>query len=237
MNTTLISSPENKLYKQFISLLSSKGIKKHSQCIVSGTKIVDELKSSQPLNIVYHKPLGSELSEVILDPILFKNLDVFGTNAPLLIMPTANILDWNPSSPVSGLELFTASQDPGNLGAIIRSAAAFNVNKIILLEEACHPFHPKVTKSSSGSNFKINLQKGPSINQLPVGELYSLDLQGTPIKTLKAPKNLRLLIGEEGQGVPSQLNTQKITIPTSEQVESLNAATAAAIALFQLSNI
>ncbi len=242
-----LTSSSNDLFRQFKSLTDSKGIKKHSQSLVSGPKITCEFLTQHPQLVLYilvfdpdqlielKHMVKNHMTPVLLDKELFNSLDTIGTHKPILVVktPTLEVCDLN--IPPKGLCLLTAMSDPNNLGALIRSAAAFGVTHITLLHEACHPFHPRVTRAACGANFNLLLNKGPSIKDLHC-EIYALDLDGTPINDIQWPKNLRLLIGEEGQGVPKILDVKKITIPISSQVESLNAMTSAAIALHSWSS-
>ena len=179
--------------------------------------------------------LDTSIRQVTLSRSLFRDVDVNGTNTPLLVVPTPDVSPWDATTQ-NGRHLLCALGDPNNLGALIRSACAFGVSSLILLEEACHPYHTKVIKSSSGTVFSMSLKKGPSIHDLPKGlELFGLDASGTPLKTLKLPTSSYFLLGEEGQGLPANLKVQKIAIPINSSVESLNATVAASILFYELS--
>ena len=66
-----------------------------------------------------------------------------------------------------GLEILCPLGDPANVGALIRTAAAMGVERIILLKESAHPYHPKAIRAASGTMFKMSLLQGPSIRDLP----------------------------------------------------------------------
>lgn len=249
MKTKNIESASNPIFKVLQTLDKSRGINKEGQCLISGTKIIEEVLRLERVELddsywVFHseehdlfKLTNAPESLVQLSKPLFKELDVLGTHSPLLCVNIPEIKKWNPDDEAQGIELLCALGDPNNLGALIRSAKAFGVNKLVLLEEACHPFHPKVVKSSSGSCFNLTLAKGPSIKSLTsVKNLFALDGQGTPLHKIKFPENARFLLGEEGQGLPNDLESQKVSIPISDEVESLNATVAASIFLYALSS-
>jgi 16S rRNA (guanine527-N7)-methyltransferase len=129
-----------------------------------------------------------------------------------------------------------------------------------MLKEAAHPFHPRSIKASAGAVLKYSnltslvgreleggglkktidahLFKGPSINELKTIcgkhklKIIALDMAGTPINSFKFPTEFLLLPGLEGTGVPEELNETSLSIPITDSIESLNAAIAAAIAIF-----
>lgn len=128
--------------------------------------------------------------------------------------------------------------DPGNMGTIIRTAWAFDVDGILLTRDCVDPFSPKVVRATMGGIFNLPLidnVTGPDLERLKaVGfnvlcssldaarSCYSLDFSG---------KNL-VVIGSEARGVSSEIRMKCDTlfkIPTNPQVDSLNAAVACAI--------
>ena len=259
MQEPTITSRDNKLFRQWLSLQTSKGIERHGHALVSGRKIVPELLAERggagatlivregdpphpnPLpasgareNI---NPLpsgrgqGEGAQNVILAPDLFEALDEFGTGAPLLVLQVPHIEKRaEDTKPPRGLVLAVAAQDPSNLGAILRSALAFEVSEVVLLAESAHPFLPRVTRASAGANFRIKLAKGPSIKALGP-EWLALDMAGEALDQIKLPKDCALLLGEEGLGIPESFTGRRIKIPIGPRAESLNVAVAAGIVL------
>lgn len=245
----LISSPHNPNFKTWKSLLSSRGAKKEGLCLVSGRKIVPELlvqmpqlckslllpdKNPELLNeaVEDQEDLPSHLKIFELQTQMFSELDEYGTRFPLLIMEWPKIDEWSETLTPEGTEVLAALGEPQNLGALVRSSEAFGVNKIVLLSECAFPYHPKAIRSSAGSVFRIKFVKGPSIQDL-TGPVVVLDREGEDIREFKWPKPLRLLLGEEGQGVPKNLKSAiRLNIPMQGQIESLNAVAATSIALF-----
>lgn len=173
-----------------------------------------------------------------LDRSLFDELDVFGTHTPILVLRTPEIPSTDLSQAPQGLELLCALGDPANLGALIRSAAAFGASKIVLLQESASPFHPKAVRAASGTTLMTPYMKGPSIQEFTnmAGPTVALHMQGEPLGAFKWPKDVRLLIGEEGMGIPKSIPFQRISIPMANGVESLNATVAAGVALYSYSS-
>lgn len=249
-----IESAANATFKRLKSLLSSKGIKKENECILSGQKLVIErLRDPRglPLSILrprggsgerfeFQIPEGLDISEIELADNLFEELDELGTHAALLLIKTPDIPDRALDSAPVGLELVCPVGDPQNLGAIARSARAFGVERLCLTSEAASPFLPKSLKASAGSVLDLNLARLPDLATClqqwlasPLkNQVYALDLTGEPLRSAKLPKDLFLICGEEGPGVPTMAGLQKVMIPTSG-VESLNAAVATAIAIYE----
>jgi RNA methyltransferase, TrmH family len=233
----LITSSANPIYKQWKTLLSSKGLKKEGLFILSGRKLILEFIKDPVCPMVAEiiapggKSVTSAQKKYELSKELFEELDELGTHFNLLILEQPQFKIWNAESDVKGLEILCPIGDPSNLGAFIRSGLAFGSQRIILLKESAHPFLPKVIKASAGAVLYAPLYSGPSIENLNPKGLVALSGRGQSILNFKWPKNCRLLVGEEGPGLGDLDCETKIKIPTSN-VESLNAVVATSIALF-----
>jgi TrmH family RNA methyltransferase len=178
-------------------------------------------------------------STVAVSAELFKSLDVFGTRNPILVMATPEIPEADLGREPEGLEVLCALQDPSNLGALVRSAVAFGASKIILLKESTTPFHPKAVRAASATTLAMRYARGPSIKDLPAiadktrdMPWVALDMLGTRIDDFRWPKSARLILGEEGHGVPESRAFEFVSIPMLGRVESLNATVASSIALY-----
>jgi TrmH family RNA methyltransferase len=119
---------------------------------------------------------------------------------------------------------------------MIRSSCAFHVTSLILLREAAHPFHLKAIRASSGGVFHQEMSWGPGVADLHKEEVLqwitAIDLKGKNLSVWKWPRNVRLLIGEEGVGLKKQAFSKILTIPQTKKANSLNAAIAASIAIY-----
>ncbi|MCB9073548.1 MAG: RNA methyltransferase [Bdellovibrionaceae bacterium] len=248
MRIKKIESNTNSIFKELSTLLTAKGIKKSQKCLMSGEKIIAEHIARQKENnkesfFIYHREEHSLFSLypahqlILLPQHLYAELDVVGTHAPLLCAFTSEIKSWNHKSPSSKREILCALGDPSNLGALIRSAKAFGFEDIVLLKESANPFLPKALKASSGLSLDMHFYEGPSIQELSSEDtsLFALDMHGEPLESFSPPSSLRLLIGQEGLGVPQTLSFQRLAISMDSGVESLNATIAASIALYQIS--
>jgi TrmH family RNA methyltransferase len=240
-----ISSRQNSHFKRWLSLLDSHGIKRQHQCLVSGNRLRKEIGKNSGLSAQellfpsswnVEEDLPCQTKSYILSHSLFQELDVYGTKEPLLVCDIPEISRMDLTQAPNGLEVLCPMGDPGNLGAFIRSCRAFDVQTVILLQEAVHPFHPKVIRTSSGAVFGQSLKWGGSIADLNTAEtlqwITALDLQGKNLSTVKWPKNVRLLIGEEGVGVPCFRFAERLYISQNHPSIPLNATVAGSIALF-----
>ncbi len=240
-----IESEQNHTYKELKKLLTVKGVKKTDTAIIAGKKIVDETMAAFPercaawISSAEHGPppetLPPQTRWYMLAPPLFRELDVSGTNAPLLLVKVPAPGAWHPEDGFAeGCSVMIPFQDPENVGALIRSAVAFGARRIILLAEAAHPYHPKSIRASGGAVLKADLLMGPSIQDIPPElPVACLSGEGTDIRQYEFPKAFGLLPGVEGAGIPGHLRKTAVSIPIRPDVESLNAAAAAAIALYE----
>ncbi len=239
-----IESEQNRIFKDLKKLLSGRGIKKQQMALISGAKPVGEVIEAFPKQCTAWISSGSDSPPPAdfpkqaawykMTPPLFEALDVFGTGAPLLLIRTPEIETWMPETGLpKGCSLFVPFQDPENVGTVIRSAMAFGVDNIVLLAESAHPFHPKSIRASGGAVFHARLLHGPAINDLPDDlPILPLSAEGRDIADIRFPETFGILPGIEGPGLPERLRQQAVSIPIQKEVESLNAATAAAIALY-----
>ena len=251
---TAITSRENRFYRETKKLTDVDGVKKYGKAIISGRKQVAEMIGDyydQCLSLIIHDNYSEEHEEVnaiikkfsdrgslsILKKSLFNEIDLFNTGGPLLIVNTPSIPPWDYSLE-EGCNLLIPFQDPANVGAVIRSAVGFGVRRIILLSEAAHPFHLKAIRSSGGAVFRASLLRGPSMKEIASTSekkslyLIPLDKRGEDIRTFQFPERFLLLPGIEGPGLPEELIEKSLSIPTGDDIESLNAAIAASIAIY-----
>ena len=105
-------------------------------------------------------------------------------------------------------------QDPENAGAVIRSAVAFGVDRVILLLECAHPYHPKTLRASGGAVLHAELWEGPSVEDLPPElPVVPLSAGGTDIAAFTFPETFALLPGLEGPGLPEVWRGRGVASP------------------------
>lgn len=133
-------------------------------------------------------------------------------------------------------------QDPGNLGTIIRTAEGAGVTGIIMSRETVDIYNPKVVRSTMGSIFRVPFCYVENLVEW-IKKLngcgfmtYSAHLQGTSFYDQDYRKATVFAIGNEGNGLTIELTeaaNQKIKIPMMGKVESLNAATASTVLMYE----
>ncbi|MCF7823354.1 MAG: RNA methyltransferase [Candidatus Marinimicrobia bacterium] len=133
--------------------------------------------------------------------------------------------------------------DPGNLGTILRTALWFGVTDILLGPDCVDPYNPKVVRASMGAiagmnlHFTDNLVTSSREWKTANGEIAALHMSGTDLGKYQPEKGLFLIIGSEAHGVSDQLLSVSTSLSINKigQGESLNAAMALGIALYELS--
>ncbi len=134
-------------------------------------------------------------------------------------------------------------QDPGNLGTIVRSSVAFNVDTIILSNDSVDLYNEKVVRATQGLIFYINVVRG-NIEEI-VGNLKKKDYKiyatkvngGKSLKNIEDLKKFAIIMGNEGNGVrPSLFNAcdEYLYIDMNKNCESLNVGVATSIILYEL---
>lgn len=136
-------------------------------------------------------------------------------------------------------------QDPGNLGTIIRSAVAFDVDTIVLSERTVDLYNPKVLRATQGMFFHVRVVSKLALEVISM--LQNLDIpvygtsvvNGVDVRSLNESekKNFALVVGNEGNGVRDEILSvcnKNLYIEMNKNVESLNVAIAASILLYEL---
>lgn len=136
-------------------------------------------------------------------------------------------------------------QDPGNLGTIIRSAVAFNIDTIVLSNDTVDLYNPKVVRANQGMMFHVNIIKRNTFSFIK--ELKDNDYKiigtkvtnGHDVRTSSIYSHFALVIGNEGHGISrdiEELCDEYLYIKMNENCESLNASVAASILLYEINS-
>ena len=245
MKVNEITSADNSEFKTFLKLTRARGIKKHGLALLSRPKQVREVLKDFPnqcAGIILSDfdetslEFGTEeISIYHLGSNLFRQVDLFDTGQPILLVRVPRFTHWHEEVRAKGCTLCIPFQDPANVGAVIRSAAAFGVSGIVMLKEAAHPFLPKSVRAAGSALFRVPLFQGPSLDELKVsdGSVVTLSPDGKDIGVYRFPDTFCLVPGLEGPGLPGNLReSTALAIPMEPGVESINAALATGIALY-----
>ncbi|MCI9110918.1 MAG: RNA methyltransferase [Bacilli bacterium] len=238
----LYSSLENSKIKELKKLNQKKYRDKTNLFLVEGEHLLLEAHKSGYLKEVLLLE-GTDLSLDIPINYMTSNVEKY---ISALDTPTGMIgICEKKSQDIIGDKILILDdvQDPGNLGTIIRSAVAFNIDTIILSEKCADVYSSKVSRASQGMLFHINILTKNL-------EEFVLELQtqgyrvlgtkvtlGNNLKTLEKMKKFAIIMGNEGNGVKKELLDicdEYIYIKMNESCESLNVAVATSIILYEL---
>jgi len=140
--------------------------------------------------------------------------------------------------------ILSSVRDPGNLGAIIRSSVAFGVDRIIISSDTADVYNPKTVRSAMGSLFKVKIDR---ISALPEcirvlrgasRRVFAAELTNSAVslRDVSTRPTDVFVIGNEGHGIADDVSNScdgSVYIPISEKTESLNAAVAAAVFMWE----
>jgi len=133
-------------------------------------------------------------------------------------------------------------QDAGNVGAILRTAAAFGVSAAVLGRGCADPWSPKALRAAQGGHFRLaivdSVDLASSLEHFAAPVVCTVPRGGTALRELDLRGRIGWIFGSEGQGVSPELAAHaalRATIPMSEGFESLNVAAAAAVCLYERS--
>ena len=202
------------------------------------------------------KSRGVECDEVL--PSLMKSLSDTETSQGILAVLSFTQL------PITNYPTFLLIpdqiRDPGNLGALIRSADAAGVDAVLIPPETTDPFAPKVVRAGMGAHFRLPIlsmgweeirqllagsashltrqdESNPSGATHPRMRVMLADMEGESCWETDLRRPLALIVGGEAEGASEQarrLASQKISIPMAGRAESLNAAAAGSVLMFEV---
>jgi len=253
-----ITSAVNPLLKQGRRAIARGGVTGDGLCVAETFHLLEEaVRSPCEIEAVLAAESAAPAAEalirraattrlLVLDDRLFQGLAATETSQGViaLVKPPA----WNAAqlfSPEPLIVILDTLQDPGNAGTIARTAEAFGATGILFLKGTVNPFNPKTLRASAGSLFRI-----PFLHSLEAAQAQSmLEQNGVrvcaavptrPERPAPPPAVVDLtgrcgfVIGSEGRGVSEEMRATalEISIPTVG-VESLNAAVAAGILLYE----
>lgn len=251
----VITSVENPKVKQARSLLNRRGRSRQNQCLAEGVRLIeDAMRAGIDPALIFFVPGAQESprAAALLDaaeadgvPVWELRPEVFGTlsdtvtsQGVLAVVPVPNLVPVD--SPAMVLVLDQV-RDPGNLGTILRSAEAAGAGQVLLIEGCADAWGPKVLRAGMGAHFRLPVAE--RLNWKQLGELlrerplWVADARGSlAYDTVDWTKPCALVVGGETTGISpeaSKLCTGAVSIPMAGRAESLNAAMAATVLLFE----
>ncbi len=240
----LITSLDNKKIKLYTSLNETKNRNINKLFLVMGEHLVKEAINVNNLVDI----LVLENCEIDFDV----NMEITYVTESIMkkisrmpsipkVIGVCKIMDNNNLSG-NHLLLLDNIQDPGNLGTIIRSSVAFNIDTIVLSNDTVDLYNDKVIRSTQGLLFHTNIIRRDLVEVINELKEKEYDILGTNVHNgvnlseVKTNK-FALLMGNEGQGLKEELQNmcdKNIYIPMNSNCESLNVAVATSIILYEL---
>ena len=253
----MLTSLKNPLVKQIRKLRQAKERRSQHCFLFEGTHLLEEaLVVDYPLQVVCctpqwqarHDRLWRQLSlqaqrvELVSPEVLQSmatTVQPDGVIATAAYRPAPQPL----ASQLSLGVVLETLQDPGNLGAIIRTAVAAEADGLWLSDDSVNPDHPKVLRASAGQWFRLSMAVTPDLpNQLRAWRQAGIQILATCVDVEQSYWDVDLrqptviLLGNEGAGLSSELMdlaALRVKIPVSPGVESLNVAISAALILYE----
>ena len=231
-NIKLITSLQQKKYRQKYKLFVAEGIKVVKELLDSELEVYQIYCTDETLNFN-----NSSLSVFIITEDELRKISTLKTpNKVLALFKIPEKKEINHSDFVLALD---GVNDPGNLGTIIRLCDWFGVTKLVCSLNTVDCYNPKVVQATMGSLTRVNVvytDLPDYIENVDV-PVYTADMDGTNVYESALPDKAVLVMGNEANGISAEVNAKvshKLTIPRFgeiQQTESLNVATATAILL------
>lgn len=253
----MITSLQNPLVKQCRQLHQTKYRHRQQQLLLEGTHLITEACAvGYPLSLVYSTQAWQEKNPELYDHLQQVAAQVESVSEPVLAALATTqtpdgIIAIAPRRPSASLELHTLGlvlegiQDPGNLGTLIRTAAAAGVEGIYLGPGCVDLDHPKVLRATAGQWFRLKFRQSQDLNSDLAPYHTQKNWQIIATRPSSSSYNYWdvdyrrptiFLLGSEGQGLSPELlaqASQEVYIPQAPGVESLNVGVAAALLLYE----
>lgn len=249
----MITSNQNPKIKLVRALLGRpKERREAGAFVVEGVRLVEEAaKGDWRFEIVLYDETLSERGRLQIEGLRLKGVDVeevspsvmksiSETEAPQGILAVVEYLQLPiPQSP-NFILIPDQVRDPGNLGTLLRSAAAAGVQAVLIPPETTDAFAPKVLRSGMGAHFRLPIQEmsWSEIEKAVAGmRVYVADMDGRSCWETDLRQPVALIIGSEAEGVSEfarKVANGKISIPMKGETESLNAGVAGSVLMFEV---
>ena len=243
----VITSVTNKKIVEYEKLKNTKYRKIEKLFIVEGEHLVEEAYKNNRIKEVFileGYDLKLDVPYTIVSSNVMKKLSSLDTISNVLAICT-----YSDNQTIKGNHILMLDhiQDPGNLGTIIRSSLAFNIDTIILSNDSVDLYNSKVIRSTQGMIFGTNIVYGNLIDIITNLKKENYKIYGTDVNSGINVKNIDkkeldkyvLVMGSEGQGLSSsvkELCDKFIYINMNKKVESLNVGVATSILIYELDN-
>jgi len=233
-----IESPTNPLVKTLRRLAHPR--RREAQFLLEGKKLVDAaLQSGTEIETIvvssaYRTTFLRDVAAVELDDALFRNVSTLESPEGILAIARRP----SPTVPRAGLIAVAAGiQDPGNLGALARVVEATGAAGLIVLKGSTDPFGPKAVRGSMGSVLRVPVCEVSDMGELDgFRKIALVPRDGSDYREVDWASPCAVVLGGESAGIDDEVASRcdaEASIPMHGDVESLNVATAAALALYE----
>jgi len=238
----IISSKDNQKIKKLSKLLDKKYRDIENKFLVEGEHLVEEaLKNNLLLEVIKTEDYDKsyDVKEMIVTYDIIKKLS--NTKTPQKIIGVVKKLEEKEIG--NKILILDDIQDPGNLGTIIRSCVAFNIDTLVLSNKTVDLYNDKVIRSSEGLIFNLNILRRELksfIEELHNKDylVYGTDVrEGYDIRDIKLNNKYAIIMGNEGNGVSREILSlcdKNLYIKMSNKCESLNVGVSTSIILYEL---
>ena len=243
----IITSKNNPLVKETAILKDKKGRKQLGMFLVEGRKMTEEcLACGMDVDKIFvcegtefFYPTAEEKIITVSEDVMRHLSD---EKTPQGVACRVRIPQQELGSPKGNCLFLDGISDPGNMGAILRTANAAGYEEIYLTRECTDPYSPKSVRASMSGIFFTKLYFGDrkeliSLMQKSGVKLLIADMGGANVFKFVPPKHFALVIGNEANGISDEVKSaagSTVKIPMREEQESLNAAVAAGISMYLL---
>ena len=233
-----ITSIHNDNVKYWVSLKNKKIRDEERKFIVEGDHLIEEARKNNLIKYII-SCVDEDADFYVTKEIMEKISDQKS------ISYNAAVVKFIPEDSVNGNVIILDNlQDPGNLGTIIRSSVAFNIDTIIISDTSVDLYNPKVVRSTEGMIFNLNIIRRNLEEIIPVLKNLGYKIVGTDVNEgidvrNISKENVAIIIGNEGNGMSENVKEmcdEFINIKINKSCESLNAGVAASIIMYEVSH-
>lgn len=238
----MITSRDNARLKHLRRLIDDKAYRYAcGEYVVEGRRAVSACGTVKELFIASDVPApeGRQETPAVVEASLFAALAPTENSQGVLAIMPLRVHGPETIRPDGRYVLLDHLQDPGNAGTIIRTACAFGLDGVIVTPACVDPFGPKVVRSSAGLICALPVIRCDTPETLDACPVFALAAGGQDVREVQWPAGFILAVGSEANGISPALRAGSraiVGIPMRGPAESLNAAVAAAIALFAATN-
>jgi TrmH family RNA methyltransferase len=236
----LITSPDNEVVRRLRRLANRR---EPGFVLLEGPRVLAEAKAAGLSFDVLAVREGDKLpfhseSRVTLTAAAFRAATQ--TVTPQGVIAIARVDEASPVEAIAAarqvgwpLIVLDGVQDPGNVGAICRTAAAAGAPAVAILPGTADPYGPKAVRASAGNVFRLKVAKAQWKDLAELDGYGAAATGGAPLAEARIESAGMIVLGSEAHGL-SRKDMKLVTVPLTEGVESLNVAAAAALILFEI---